>query len=637
MCGFAGIIRWRQATAEPAITDARLDRVDELLAHRGPDAAGCWRDPHHPANILLHRRLSILDRAGGAQPMGNEDHSVLVVFNGEIYNHRELRQQLRQLGHTFASDHSDTEVLVHGWEQWNTGLPEKLTGMFAFAIWDSRRQTLFLARDRMGQKPLFYQADATGMYFASTLPALLALGAKTMVSTTALAGYLAHGYLPPPYTIYENTFQLEGGYWLYAQAGNIQREQYWNPTDITKADDAGGGVATVLSAAVASQMEADVPMACFLSGGIDSTIIAGLMQRLARQSGSSRIKTISIGFQEANFDETAYAQTVARHIDSDHHVFQVRPGDDVIETLQWLMRYTLGEPFADSSILPAYYLANCARMVASCAISGDGGDELFAGYDRYRALRLLTAAPRTGRLVAAARRVVSRQERVLRLQQAASIQPWPQRYAAIMRIFGTADIQALLPDCSVNNELLRWPSEDDTSSDTVRAAMQLDQRHYLPGDVLWKVDSASMANALEVRSPFLDHRVIACAAQIPTSDLLNLRSGKLTLKRDFADLLPRGIAMRSKQGFGLPVGEWFRGPLRQPLHDLLFARDSFFTSFQARTVLRRLLAEHHSLRRDHTHRLFTCLMLELWHREFRLSGGVCKQVAVYRQENQNLR
>ncbi|MGC8625585.1 MAG: asparagine synthase (glutamine-hydrolyzing) [Phycisphaerae bacterium] len=620
MCGFAGIIRWPQATAEPVISDARLDIVDELLAHRGPDGAGRWRDPYHPACVLLHRRLSILDRAGGAQPMGNEDHSVQVVFNGEIYNHRELRRQLGQLGHTFASDHSDTEVLVHGWEQWNTRLPEKLTGMFALAIWDSRSQTLFLARDRMGQKPLFYQLGEAGIHFASTLPALLALGGKTAVSTTALAGYLAHGYLPPPYTIYENTFQLGGGYWLCAQTGNIRHQQYWSATDLMAPAAVNAGLATVLSTAVASQMEADVPMACFLSGGIDSTIIAGLMQRYARQSGSGRITTISIGFAEAEFDETAYAQIAARHIASDHHIFQVRPGDDVIETLQWLMRYTLGEPFADSSILPTYYLANCARMVAPCAISGDGGDELFAGYDRYRALRLLTAAPRAARFGAEARMLLAHNERVLRLHQATETRHWPQRYAAIMRLFSSADIHALLPGISVGNELLSWPPDGDPASDTVRAAMQLDQRHYLPGDVLWKVDSASMANALEVRSPFLDHTVMACAAQIPTSQLLNLRSGKLALKRTFSDLLPHGIARRSKQGFALPIGAWFRGRLRQPLHDLLFAHDSFFASSGANAVLKRLLAEHQNLRRDHTHRLFACLMLELWHREYRMKS-----------------
>ena len=623
MCGFAGIIQWDNTAGNGIITDARLDAVDERLAHRGPDGAGRWRDPHNAACVLLHRRLSIVDKAGGTQPTANEDQRVHVVFNGEIYNHRELRRQLEQSGHTFVSDHSDTEVLVHGWEQWNTGLPEKLTGMFAFAIWDSRQQALFLARDRMGQKPLFYQHAAGRLYFASTIPALMALGARGTVSKESLAGYLSHGYLPPPYTIYENTFQLPEGYWLRAGKDNLRTEPYWHSPQLTAVDpgDSPADLATVISSAVASQMHADVPMACFLSGGIDSTIIAGLMQRQAEKAGSGRIQTISIGFAEAAFDETAFAQIAARHIGSEHHTFQVSSGDDVIETLQWLMRYTLGEPFADSSILPTYYLANCARMVAPCAISGDGGDELFAGYDRYRALGLMAETPRLSRVLANAQMLVNRTERTRRFRAATQHHRWPQRYAAFTRLFSPANIQALLPDCPDIGLLLNWPTDHDHADDVVRAAMQLDQRHYLPGDVLWKVDSASMANALEVRSPLLDHHVVAYAATLPTAALLNFRTGKLELKKLFSDLLPIAISRRSKQGFGLPIGQWFRQQLHDPLRDLLLSRESFFQSPGSRQLLEQMIAEHQALRRDHAHRLFACLMLELWHRECQIIIG----------------
>ena len=616
MCGFAGIIRWRDGqNQQSGVTDSRLDAVDELLAHRGPDGAGRWRDPQNHACVLLHRRLSILDRAGGAQPMGNEDHRVQVVFNGEIYNHRELRMQLRQMGHTFTSDHSDTEVLVHGWEQWNTRLPEKLTGMFAFAIWDSRTRTLFLARDRIGQKPLFYHSRNGYFYFASTLPALLALVAKPTVSSAAMAGYLTHGYLPAPYTIYENVFQLSGGHWLCAQGGEIRLGAYWSAKDPMPKTDPNAGLPEILNAAVASQMEADVPMACFLSGGVDSTIIAALMQRHALRLGVPRIKTISIGFDDAAFDETAYAQRAATRIGSDHHSFQVRAGDHVIETLQWLVRYTLGEPFADSSILPTYYLANSARMLASCAISGDGGDELFGGYDRYRALNLITSVPRLARLLAGAHMLVKGGERARRFHNATEQHYWPQRYAALTRLFSHADIDILLPDLPENAGLLSWPNDSHTADEVVRAAMLLDQRHYLPGDVLWKVDSASMANALEVRSPFLDHRVIACASEIPTPQLLNFRTGKVALKRIFSELLPPEISGRSKRGFALPIGEWFRGQLHQALRDLLFSSDSYFSSHRAQSFLEQMLREHTQRHRDHTHRLFALLMLELWHRE----------------------
>ncbi len=615
MCGFAGIIQWHQGQNQ-IITEDRLNHVDELIAHRGPDGAGRWRDPLNPGCVLLHRRLSILDQAGGAQPMGNEDQSVYVVFNGEIYNHHELRRQLIQLGHTFASDHSDTEVLVHGWEQWNTTLPEKLNGMFAFAVWDFRNQRLFLARDRMGQKPLFYHSGSNRMYVASTLPALLALGAKAELSQCSMAGYLTHGYLPPPWTIYDDIFQLPGGHWLSAQGGKLN-EQCYRSGQQPQHIETKGTLAEILSSAVAGHMEADVPMACFLSGGIDSTIIAGLMQRHARQSGARRIKTISIGFAESQYDESRYAAIAARHIGSDHHPFQVRAGDHVIETLQWLMRYTLGQPFADSSILPTYYLANCTRMVAPCAISGDGGDELFGGYDRYRALGLMTAAPGISRMLAAAQCLVKPGERARRFRDACNNTHWSQRYAALTRLFSPSDIDTLLPGLADQRYMLSWPEENDITTDAIRAAMELDQRHYLPGDVLWKVDSASMANALEVRSPFLDHNVIACAAEMPTGNLVSFRSGKLALRRTFSDLLPVEIAARSKQGFGLPIGQWFRGPLHQALRDLLFSNDSFFVDPPAQAFLERLLSEHLQQQRDHTHRLFALLMLELWHRECR--------------------
>ena len=614
MCGFAGIIQWNSPADKPPISETRLNAVDQLIAHRGPDGAGRWRDPHNPACVLLHRRLSIVDLAGGAQPMGNEDQRVQVVFNGEIYNHRDLRSQLKQLGHTFVSDHSDTEVLVHGWEQWTSTMPEKLTGMFAFAVWDTRSHTLFLARDRLGQKPLFYQSADNVLYFASTIPALLALGAKAVPSTRSMAGYLAHGYLPPPFTIYENIFQLSPGECLSARQDQLHRQHYWQPAPpvANPQAPAGADLSSVISSAVASQMHADVPMACFLSGGIDSTIIAGLMQRHAAKIGSDRIKTISIGFAEAAFDETAFAQIAARHIGSRHHTFQVNAGADVMETLQWLMRYTLGQPFADSSILPTYYLANCARMVAPCAISGDGGDELFGGYDRYRALRLITAAPRLSRLLAAAGMLVNPKPRVRRFHAATRQTSWPSRYAALTTLFSPTDIHALLPELSDDDTLLAWPTTPDKSSDAVRAAMLLDQRHYLPGDVLWKVDSASMANALEVRSPFLDHHVVASAAALPTPELLNYRSGKLALKSSFPDLLPPAISRRSKQGFGLPIGHWFRQQLRALLHDLLISKTSFFQSAQSQMFLQKLLQEHQQSHRDHTHRLFACLMLELW-------------------------
>lgn len=612
MCGIAGIIKWSHHTpapwAAPRSDFAALTEMSSAIAHRGPDGQGIWTDPRPLYTAaLLHRRLAILDLPGGNQPMANEDGTVHVVFNGEIYNHMELRLELQAAGHRFASHHSDTEVLVHGWEQWGTDLPAKLTGMFAFALWDTRADTLFLARDRMGQKPLFYAGLEDGLVFGSTINAVLQWPeVPRRVPRQQIALYLMMGFLPPPQTIYRDISQVMPGHWLRVRRDVIDGASYWNPQ--TKAE-ASTDLRSTITRAVQSQLIADVPIACFLSGGIDSSIIATLMQQAVAQAGGDRIHTVSVGFGESAFDETAYAQVIAEKIGSHHTRLQVDPHHNVLGTLEHLMARTLGQPFADSSILPTYQLSRAVRNLAPVALSGDGGDELFAGYDRYRAMLLLQRWSRLLRVLPSALPVgsLAKRERYRRLIYASRGGDYaPGQYPRLMEIF------PLDRSAQLSGAIPLPPEAFENDRGPLRYAMAHDQRSYLPGDVLWKVDSASMAVALEVRSPFLDHHVVAVAAALPDSDLLRGKIGKWQLRQTFADLLPPQILSRGKQGFGVPIGQWFKTDLAPVLNDALQSQNSFAHQYLNQSLVAQLQREHLAGTRDHTHRLFSLLMLELW-------------------------
>lgn len=627
MCGIAGIIKFLPSQPPPR---AALDAMSQAIAHRGPDGSGTYIDPRPGKSAaLLHRRLAIIDRAGGHQPMANENATVHVVFNGEIYNHAALRRQLQQAGHTFTSDHSDTEVLVHGWEQWGTDLPQHLTGMFAFAIYDTRppqsgpaRDTLFLARDRMGQKPLFYAILEDGIVFGSTITSILAWPqVPRRTPREALATYLQLGYFPPPLTPFRDISQLMPGHWLRTRAEVIDGKSYWNPVPdeapIESATSSSDQLRPVLTAAVQSQMIADVPIACFLSGGIDSSIIALLMQNAAKSAGGDPIHTVAVGFTEAGFDETQYAATVAKRIGSRHTRLEVSANQNVIETLQHLLRTSLGMPFADSSILPTHHLSKAVRDIAPVALAGDGGDELFAGYDRYRAMQLLDHwgnvlrfAPRRALLVS-----LSRRERYRRLMAAAQASSLAERYTRLVEITAPGLVEHLIQDSPGSHAELPI-----TAGSSFRYALFRDQLDYLPGDLLFKVDAAAMAVALEVRAPFLDHALVHFANSLPDDALLRGRgrsSSKFILRQTFAHDLPPQILSRGKKGFAVPVGTWFNTSLKAPLHDLLLSPTSFTAQHLNQPAIQRLLDEHHAQTRDHTHRLFALLMLELWAQEFR--------------------
>jgi asparagine synthase (glutamine-hydrolysing) len=498
--------------------------------------------------------------------MGNEDGRVQVVFNGEIYNHCDLRRELESRGHRFTSDHCDTEVLVHGWEEWGKELPCRLRGMFAFAIWDGRSRELFLARDYFGQKPLFYHVADEHFVFSSTLPALRCWpGVSRAASRSSLARYLHMGYLPPPTTIYQDIKSVDPGGFLCVVDGRCSVGTFWSPAQaihdrplLKAVDDASiEALRQRVLDAVESQLHADVPMIGFLSGGIDSAIICGAAKKLL--GDSCPLQVVTVGFTDAVFDETELAKETAAMLGLQHHSCRIDMEPSAMATLEWLMAVTLGQPFADSSILPTLWVANRARQLAPCALSGDGGDELFGGYDRYRAMRMLDAGLRLPQWPYGS-------ERLRRLAMAGREATRNARYAALTALFSRDALEPL----GLGPAPVRFQPSDDW--DCVRACMLTDQYDYLPGDVLWKVDSASMACGLEVRSPLLDHHLADWANPISGGEMMNWRQGKLLLRRAMGDMLPRAVQRGRKHGFSVPIGDWLRTALRESAAEYILAR-----------------------------------------------------------------
>lgn len=618
MCGIAGIVRFDDERID-------LDRARRMLAHlrhRGPDDEGI---SHHPRCTLVHARLSILDAAGGVQPMHLQADDVAgvktasagglhVVFNGEIYNHRALRRTLEERGHTFQSDHSDTEVLLHGLRQWGDELPRHLHGMFAFAIWDDRAQRLFLARDVTGKKPLYLRRSGNEITFASLIGALCADRPGT-ADAEAMLTFLRYGY-PFERSMIQDVEEVLPAHWVSIHRdGSTRMQRYWQPPAMSRSGTALGAVEAlrqVLSAAVETRLQADAPLACFLSGGIDSSIIAAMAQQYLDARGEAPLRTFSVAMPDADYDESSHAQSVAKHIGSRHTVLAAQPGE-VMDDLARLMSQ-IGEPTADSSLLPTHWLCRAVRHHAKVALSGDGGDELFGGYDRYRAIRLLS---RWRRLFAAwpiggAQDLNPRsgRTRLRRLVEAARAGPHPaQQYHRMIHLFTEAQIRELgikMPG-DESPAAPAWP----TSADAVHAAMRWDLAHYLPYELLRKVDRASMAVALEVRCPLLDRQVVELASHLPTSVLMPGGRPKGLLRALAIDYLPLPIVNRPKRGFAVPVGGWFRTTLRDSLADHLFD-GSLDALGLNRAPVRQYFDEHTRGQADYTHRLFALLQLSLW-------------------------
>ncbi|MGD9723846.1 MAG: asparagine synthase (glutamine-hydrolyzing) [Pirellulales bacterium] len=636
MCGITGAV-WIDAAR--AVPPDVLARMTEVLRHRGPDDDGCYTSRFHhdpaygavPGVALGHRRLAIIDVAGGHQPMSNEDQSVWVTFNGEIYNHRDLHQRLEGSGHRFQT-HSDTETIVHLYEDEGLDFARHLNGMFALAIWDARHRRLVLARDRLGEKPLYYRHEAGRLLFASELKSLLQVpGIPRRLDLQSLDEYLAFQYVPHPRTILEGFSKLPPAHLGVYEDGRWSTRCYWRPDfDLEESRplaDYVEEVRALVTSAVRMRLESDVPLGAFLSGGVDSALIVGLMQ----QAATRPVRTFSIGFASPDYDETTAARETARRLGTEHHEFRVEPDClDVIEKLAW----HYDEPFADSSAIPTYYVSRLTREHVTVALTGDGGDELFAGYLRYRAVRwaerldLLptwlrgSVARGLGTTLSRRRRQRSLLRRVGRFAAALGERP-ERRYYEWMSMFNEARRAELYSDAFVAQlpgadpfDFLGQAFTRSPHRDAVTRASLTDLVTYLPCDLLTKVDIASMANSLECRAPFLDHRLVELAARMPIGYKLHRGRGKRILRAAFPELLPDTLVRRPKKGFGVPLEHWFRHELRDYARQVLL--DSRATSrgyFQTEAVSR-LLDEHEAGAFDHSYRLWGLLMLELWHRQW---------------------
>ena len=576
------------------------------FVHRGPDEGSTDAFGHC---VLGHQRLKVIDLDTGYQPVSNETGDVVAVFNGEAYNFMSLRDQLR--GHEVRGT-GDTPILPHLYEESGPHFVERLHGMFAVALWDAGRERLVLARDRLGKKPLLWARLPDGtLAFASELKALLRLPQLSReIDLDAVDAYLALQYVPGDRTALRGIHKLAPGHVLVAEGATQRIERYWQPEPADPSANDGEWLERVratVGEAVRKRLVADVPLGALLSGGIDSSIVVALMA----QASSQPVRTFTVGFPDVRYDERAYARAVASRYGTLHEEVEIE--EDIASTLPRLAA-TFDEPLGDEAAFPTFLIAEQARRHVTVALVGDGGDESFAGYERYVAHRLAERIPplvaQAGaaalRLLPAARREPrSSLFRATRFLDVASA-PAGQRYARLMEVFPVELRRELWSDTRLAQQVRLEPAGHG-----VAGLQLLDLETYLPGDLLLKADLASMAHSLELRSPLLDHEVVALGLALPESLKTRGREGKVALRRAFAADLPPEVAGRGKTGFGVPLGRWFRSDLRDAAHDLLSSDRGWFRP----ETVRRLLEEHESGRADHGHRLWCLLMLELWVRE----------------------
>ncbi len=648
MCGICGEIGSNNTSTKPET----IRRMCKVLAHRGPDDVGMvfmkgsqYVEAEHPSTFPLdqnvfevalgHRRLSIIDLSKAAhQPMCNEDGKIWIVFNGEIYNFKELRTILDQKGHFFKS-RSDTEVILHAYEEWGVECLNLLRGMFAFAIWDSNLHRLFMARDRLGKKPLVYYEQDGRFAFASEMKALLQLsGFKRKVNDIAIHHYLTYQYVPSPDTIFEGIKKLPPAhYLLYDRDGNLKVERYWklhfngNSQPCSDITELGVRIRTELEESVKLRLISDVPLGAFLSGGVDSSLVVGIMAKLSGKP----VKTFSIGFKEKEFNELSYARLVSQHFGTDHHEFIVEP--NAIEILPKLVWY-YNEPFADSSAIPTYYVAGMTKDYVKVVLTGDAGDENFAGYPRYlrsKWVSLFSKTPQKMRrdlLPPVLKGIAQLHWRETTFNRLADFvesisSHQGKNYAEQVKIFNAEEkenlytsefIQAAKEADSVNYLLGKF--EEAGTENLIEQLLYLDINTYLPEDLLVKMDIATMANSLEARVPFLDHQLMEFVATIPSNLKLRGTVAKYILKQSYKDFLPEAIFKRRKMGFGVPVSRWFRNELKDYIYEILLDRRTLDRGYFKREGVERLLNDHIALRYDHSARIWALLFLEVWFRVF---------------------
>jgi asparagine synthase (glutamine-hydrolysing) len=627
MCGVAGAVALR-AHGRP--DTARLRRMSCLLAHRGPDADGLWEAPSGRA-ALAHRRLSVIDLATGDQPMLNDDGQVGVVFNGEIYNYRELRNDLRRQGATFRTE-SDTEVLLRMYERDGDACVDQLRGMFAFAIWDDRSGQLLLARDRIGKKPLYYVIEDDRLYFASSLRALRDTSdGPWEVDPLALDAFMTLSYVPAPRTIYRGVSKMEAGTLTTVGAGGSSTRCYWDLARDTQPppetwSDALDQLDDLLGTAVKLRLRSDVPLGVFLSGGVDSSLVTAI----AARHSTTPVTTFSIAFDVAAYDESGYAAQVARHLGTDHHVFRARP--DLLQTLPELVRH-FGEPFADSSALPTWMLARETRNHVTVALGGDGGDEAFGGYDWYRNAarlrRLSGAVPEPVFALASAtvdgvlRRAATRWRRAGQVQRGLamlSVEDTAERYALLRSFIAPADSETLY-DGQLEAARRHRRSEPlmllaglyETCAGTdLRRMRYVDIGAYLADCLMPKVDVATMAHGLEARAPLLDQEVVRFALSLPDEWLADRGEGKKILRALVSRYLPADLFERPKQGFSVPLKAWFSGSVRDAIASLPTSERLGDSGWFKMAGVASMVRQHMAGIRDHTQRLYSLLVLDEW-------------------------
>jgi asparagine synthase (glutamine-hydrolysing) len=625
MCGITGFVN---ADCRPA-DRSLLERMNLAIIHRGPDEDGFYVN----GNVALAvRRLAIIDVAGGHQPVHNADKTKWLVFNGEIYNYQDLRKDLEKRGHRFYTQ-SDTEAVIHLYDEYGADCLSYLRGMFAFAIWDTVDGSLFIARDRVGKKPLLYSHQPNGdLIFGSEFLAVLEHPSiKREVDHEAIDSYLSYLCVPAPQTAFQQIRKLEPGHWLRWRGGRLETHRYWQP-DFSKKikiseTEAIEETTRILRESTRLRLISEVPLGAFLSGGVDSSTVVALMA----QESEKPVKTFSIGFEEEDFSELKYAKRVAEHVGAEYHEFIVKP--NALDVLPTLVEH-YGEPFADSSAIPTYYVSKETRRYVTVALNGDGGDESFAGYERYVAMRVAEKYSRVPRylrrafveapvnLLPTSELKRSRFRDAKRFIKAANL-PRTQRYFRWMSTFTpnakrelyTDDFARDVAGLDASDLLDHWFAKANGSG-TLDTAMLADQMTYLPNDLLVKVDIASMANSLEARSPFLDHKLIEFAASLPENLKMRGLETKSLLKKVAERLVPRDVIHRRKMGFGVPVGRWFRGEMKDFVREVLLSERSLNRGIIRPEATKRYVDEHTTGTRDHSFQVWTLLMLELWFQRF---------------------
>lgn len=629
MCGITGWANLDSRAPSPEGAKDLLHSMCERMTHRGPDDEGLFIAN---GTALGMRRLAIIDLVTGEQPVFNEDKSVAVILNGEIYNYRELRRELERRGHSFSSQ-SDTEVLPHLYEEYADEMVQHLNGMFAFALWDSKRRRLLIARDRFGEKPLYWGVFNNTLLFASEPKVLLAHPAvKSSLNLQALREYLSFDYVPAPLTIYEGISKLPAAHTLTLENGRIETRSYWclsyktsepPPTET----DAAEHLLELLADSVRLRLVSDVPLGVLLSGGVDSSAVAALAVRASTEA----VKTFSISFAESSFDESSYARAVAKYLGTDHH--EERLSANLAANLVSEIGSWMDEPFSDPSLVPTYLLSRFTRKHVTVALGGDGGDELFAGYPMYRghrwaanyskipgALRAGIIEPLVGMLPIKTKNL-SFDYKATRFVTGAKYDPVARHHIWFGSFNPREQEMLLTPEVlrNTNGDIYRearaMMAECD-STDVVEQMQSLDTRLYLAEDILTKVDRASMAVSLEVRAPFLDHRVAEFAASLPPGYKLRGGKTKYILKRAIKDYLPPFVTRRGKKGFGVPVAEWLKGKLRPLARDLLSPDRVRKAGVFNPEYVTKLQDEHERGVANHRKLLWTLLMFELWHESF---------------------